>query len=435
MASRTLGDLEAERAVLGAILLDNECLEAVCRHLRAEDFSAHSHRRVYEAILALSDAGAGMDIVTVTDQMGRSGTLEESGGAAAVAELTNVVPSAANVEFYARRVKGLAQRRSLYRLGQRLQERSSAAEASEEELVDEAEKDLFAIADQRSVVPYARTYDFMGDTVNHLERLYKLEGQLPGISSGYPDLDRMTGGFQDDDLVIIGARPSLGKSSIALSMAANMAIRGGVAVGFFSLETARRQLMLRLIAGEGKIDSANLRRGTFRESDFGRILDVGSKLTQANLFVNDTSGIRLVDLRAQARRMRAYEHVRIIFVDYISLITPDRQDIPRHEQVAEISRSLKALARELEIPVVAVSQLKRETEGRQPTLADLRESGSLEQDADVVILLHRDRENDGEQLVTELILAKNRNGPIGRIELAFVPRYTRFESIMRERAS
>lgn len=433
MATRTLGDLEAERAILGAVLLDNDCLEAVSRHLRAEDFSARSHRRVYEAIQALSGAGAGMDIVTVTDQMTRSGTLEEAGGPAAVSDLTSVVPTTANVEFYAQKVKGLSQRRALFRLGQQLQERARDAEASEDELVDQAEQDLFAIADQRPVAPYTRAYDLMPDTVSHLEKLFKLEGQLPGIPSGYADLDRMTGGFQDDDLVIIGARPSLGKSSIALSMAANMTIREHVSVGIFSLETGRRQLMQRLIAGEGRIDSANLRRGTFRQSDFDRILDVGGKLAAANLFLNDTANIRLVDLRAQARRMRAREGVQILFVDYISLIVHDRQNIPRYEQMADVSRSLKALARELGIPIIAVSQLRRETEGRRPNLADLRETGSLEQDADIVILLHRDRDKEDEQLVTEVILAKNRNGPIGTVELAFVPRFTRFESIVRER--
>lgn len=433
MVAGTIADLEAERAVIGAVLLDNDCLEVVTRHLRAEDFSARSHRRIYEAIQALSAAGAGMDILTVTDQMSRSGTLEEAGGPAAVAELTSAVPTTANVEFYARKVKAESQRRSLFRLGQHLQERARDPEASEDELLDRSEQDLFAIADQRSVAPYTGAYDLMPPTVEHLEKLFKLEGQLPGIASGYPDLDRMTGGFQDDDLVIIGARPSMGKSSIALSMAANMAIRGGVSVGIFSLETNRRQLMMRLIAGEGRIDSAHLRRGTFRPSDFDRILDVGGKLAQTKLLINDTSGIRLVDLRAQARRMRARERVQIIFVDYISLITNDRQDIPRYEQMAEVSRSLKDLARELVIPIVAVSQLRRETEGRRPNLADLRETGSLEQDGDLVILLHRDREKEDEQLVTEVILAKNRNGPIGTVQLAFVPRFTRFESIARER--
>ncbi len=433
MAAKTIGDLEAERAVIGAVLLDNDCLEVVTRYLRAEDFSTRSHRRIYEAIQALSGSGAGMDIVTVTDQMTRSGTLAEAGGPAVVSELTSAVPTTANVEFYARKVKGESQRRALFRLGQRLQERAGDAEASEDELVDQAEQELFAIADQRPVAPYTRAYDLMPATVNHLEKLYKLEGELPGIASGYADLDRMTGGFQDDDLVIIGARPSLGKSSIALSMAANMAIRGGVAVGIFSLETSCRQLMMRLIAGEGRVDSANLRRGTFRQSDFDRILDVGGKLVQTNLFINDTANIRLVDLRAQARRMRARERVQILFVDYISLITHDRKDIPRYEQMAEVSRSLKALSRELGIPIVAVSQLRRETEGRRPNLADLRETGSLEQDADVVILLHRERDKEDEQLVTEVILAKNRNGPIGTVQLAFVPRFTRFESIARER--
>lgn len=414
--------------------MDNHCLETVTKTLVAEDFCTTRGRAVYEAMLGLSVAGQGIDQLTVIQEMTRAKTLHKAGGAAGVCALTDGVlftGSVANVEQYVAKVKEMSQRRRIAALAEKMRLKAGDQSISEDELLDFAERELFAIADRRAVSPYEHVYHLMPEAVEYLERLYNAKGDVPGIPSGYAKLDEITGGFQDDDLVIIGARPSLGKSSISLSMATNMAIRFGAIVGLFSLETSRKQLMLRLISGEGRVDAQQIRLGAIGKADFGRITDVGNKLAGVNMYVNDTPNIRLVDLRAQARRMRQAEGVQIIFVDYIGLITHERQDLKRHEQVSDISRSLKALARELGIPIVAVSQLRRETEGRRPMLSDLRESGSLEQDADVVIFLHRPRTDEGREMVTEVIVAKQRNGPTGTVELVFLPRYTRFESMER----
>ena len=272
--------------------------------------------------------------------------------------------------------------------------------------------------------------EIINQTVDAIERLYHSSGSYTGIPSGFADLDNLTSGFQNSEFVVIGARPSVGKTALALTMAANIAVQQRKPVGFFTLEMSAVALMQRLLAAEARLDSNRIRSGMLRPSDFHKITDAAGRLYDAPLFIEDSPNLKLLDLRAQARRMKSNHSVEIVFIDYLTLISSENQELPRHEQIAEISRSLKALARELDVPVLALSQVRRETEGKLPTLADLRESGSIEQDADVVMFLHRERGTDENlnERETDLIVAKQRNGPVGKINLTFFPEYTTFES-------
>ena len=423
-------NLEAEVAALGALLLNEEALPVVLRYLRAEDFYRPAHRRVFEAIVALFNRSDPVDLITLTDELKRAETLDACGGASYISGLTTGVPTSANVEYYARIVQACSLRRRMLTLSAELSADAHAAGRDVREVIDDAERRIFDLSDQQLSGSYQSAREIVTQTVDKIEALSRAGAAYTGVPSGYPDLDRLTSGFQESEFIVIGARPSVGKTALALSMATNIAIRAEkpVPVGLFTLEMSSHAVMQRVLASEARIDSTRIRAGLLKPSDWQQITDAAGRIYDAPLYIDDTPGLRLLDLRAQARRMRARHDVGIVFIDYLTLVTSEHLDLPRHEQIAEISRSLKALARELTIPVVALSQVRRETEGRRPALADLRESGSIEQDADVVMFLHRDREPDGPQVETELMVAKQRNGPTEDIKLAFVPRYVRFES-------
>ncbi|MFP4637122.1 MAG: replicative DNA helicase [Spirochaetaceae bacterium] len=430
---------EAEAATLGAILLDPEALGRVLAYLRSEDFYRSANARIFEAVLELSERAEEIDYITVTQELRNRGTLAAVGGAAYVSSLTEAVPTSANVEYYARIVRETSVRRKLLRVSSEII--STAYEDGQESrrLLEEAERRIFEIADSRNTESFRKAKDIVQETVEAIERLYKTKDSYTGVPSGFPDLDNMLSGFQDSELIIIGARPSVGKTALALTMAGHMAIHRHIPVGFFTAEMSNMALMQRLIAAEARIGSQTIRTGMLKPSDFKNLTDAAGLIYESPLWINDTPNIPLLDLRAQARRMVSHEGIRILFVDYITLITSENTDLPRHEQVAEISRSLKALARELKVPIIALSQLTRDSEGKRPSLANIRESGSIEQDADVVIFLHRERQNDavgaGDHqgvVETELVVAKQRNGPVGTVKLAFVPKYTKFESLRQE---
>jgi replicative DNA helicase len=310
-------------------------------------------------------------------------------------------------------------------------------------MLAEAEKLIFDVSDSSAVTgKYRSSSQIVNETVNTIEALFHAGGSYTGVPSGFADLDDHTSGFQNSEFIVIGARPSVGKTAFALTIASYMAVRKKVPVGFFTLEMSGKSLMQRLFAAEAKIDSKKLRSGMLTNSDFGKITEAAGRLYEAPLFIEDTPNIKLLDLRSQARRMKKNEGIRVIFIDYIGLIESESKgNVPRHEQVAEISRSLKSLARELDIPIICLSQVGRQSEGKEPTLADLRESGSIEQDADVVMFIHKHRDHDKDIsqqdsraiIETDIILAKQRNGPVGTIKLGFVPRYTKFETLTRER--
>jgi len=420
---------EAEQAVLGALLLDGEALPAVSHLLRPEDFYRSPHQRIYEALLALFDRGQSVDLITLADELRSRGTLEQCGGLAYVSRLTSAVPTSANVEYYARIVQAAAIRRSLARISQEIIARAHDDSVEVPQIVEEAERKIFEISDRHQSGSYHAAKEVVSRTFDAIERLYHSKGSYTGVPSGFTELDNLTNGFQPSEFIVIGARPSVGKTALALTMAANMAIRQKTPVGLFTLEMSSMAIMQRLLSMEARIESQLLRSGMLKPSDFSRLTEACGRIYEAPLFINDSPDLKLLDLRAQARRMKSHQDVRIIFVDYLTLINAENRDLARHEQIAEISRSLKSLARELAIPVVALSQVRRETEGKRPALADLRESGSIEQDADVVIFLHTEDMKSAER---EILIAKQRNGPIGDFKLAFLSRYTKFEPLARE---
>jgi replicative DNA helicase len=419
---------EAEVATLGALLLDPEALPTVSHLVRSEDFYKSAHQRIYEALYTLFDRGQTVDLITLAEELRVRGALEQCGGVAYISRLTSAVPTSANIEYYARIVQAASIRRSLNRISQEIVAQAHDDSKEIRVILEEAERRIFEISDRHQTGTYFEAKEVVSRTFDAIEKLYHSKGSYTGIPSGFKELDDLTFGFQNSEFIVIGARPSVGKTAFALTIAANMAVRQKVPVGFFTLEMSSMAIMQRLLSMEARIDSTQLRSGMLKPSDFSRITEACSRIYEAPLYINDSSELRLLDMRGMARRMKSHHGIRIIFVDYLSLISSENRDLPRHEQIAEISRSLKALARELEVPVIALSQVRRETEGKRPSLADLRESGSIEQDADVVIFLHTENLKDE---VREVSLAKQRNGPVGDFKLAFVSRFTKFEALER----
>lgn len=431
---------DAERATIGAVLLNADSVNDIIYFIRASDFYKTAHQKIFQAILTLSNTGQAIDLITLVEQLKSTGELEKTGGAAYISSLTSSVPTSANVNYYAKIVRNCSVRRKLLHVASEIIRDAHDDSHNERAIVELAEKKIYDITDEQSSDSYKSVKEILSGTIETLERLYNSKESCTGIPSGFSKLDAMTNGFQNSELIIIGARPSMGKTALALTMASHIAIHQNIATGFFTLEMADELLMQRILSGEARIDSSRLRSGFLRPSDFNSIFDAAGNIYEAPLFIHDTPNMKLLDLRAQARRMKSQQDIKIMFVDYITLIGAENTSIARHEQIAETSRSLKSLARELNIPIIALSQVKRETEGKEPTLADLRESGSIEQDADVVMFLHRDRGIDGkgqqkipDVMSTELIIAKQRNGPIGKIEIAFIPRYAKFESMSHEK--
>jgi replicative DNA helicase len=351
-----------------------------------------------------------------------------------------VVPSAANADYYATIVQDCSLRRALLRLSQDLSASSFDESKDSRNLLEEAQLRIFEIIKDRNTLTFKSAKDIIPHTIEILENLYRSKEAYTGVPSGFEVLDNITYGFQPSELIIIGARPSVGKTALALTMAANMAVHRKIAAAFFTLEMSDMALMQRLISSEANIESGKIRSGLLTPADFQRLLDAAGRIYEAPLWIADMPNMKLLALRAEARRLRLQQKIEIIFIDYLTLISSDNYQLPRHEQIAEISRSLKSLARELEIPIVALSQLRRDAEGKKPNLSDIRESGSIEQDADLVMFLHRDRETDkkaderGESsggIKTELIIAKQRNGAVGTVEIMFHPGFTKFAPITR----
>ncbi|MDC7126092.1 MAG: replicative DNA helicase [Spirochaetales bacterium] len=430
---------DAEKASLGAVLLDQEAVDSVLRFLRADDFYRTSHKKIFQAIVDLSNQSQPIDLITLAEKLRDKGELEMCGGAAYISTLSDFVPTSANVEYYAKIVREQSVRRQLIKTASEMISWAHDDTREGNEIIEEAEKKIFEITDSNTNTTYKNAGEIVEKTINDIERLYKKKEAYTGVPSGFSDLDQMTSGFQNSEFIIIGARPSIGKTALALTMASNMAIHQKISVGFFSLEMSDMALMQRVVASESRINSGALRSGMFKMSDFSKLMEAASRIYEAPLFVDDTPNMKLLQIRSTARRLKAQEDIKIMFIDYIGLIEPENKGrTPRHEQIGEISRSLKALARELQIPIVCLSQVGRQAEGEAPKLSDLRESGSIEQDADVVMFLHRDRmpkEEDGNQGAgreTKLIVAKQRNGPTGNVELVFIPQYTRFESHSKE---
>jgi replicative DNA helicase len=431
---------EAELATLGAVLIEPEAISVVIRYLRQDDFYKGAHKKIYQAILDLFNKGEAVDLITLTEELKSKNMLDAVGGASSLSLLTSKVPTSANVEYYAKIVQECSIRRRLARVASEIIAKSYEDSLDMRMVIEEAEQGIFELTEKQNTSSYVAARELVPKTIEAIERGYHRKESYTGIPSGFDALDELTSGFQKSEFIVIGARPSVGKTALALSMAANISMTQRRSVGFFTLEMSGMALIQRLLSSEARLSSRKLRSGLLRPSDFHAITEAAGKIYEAELYIEDSPSLKLLDLRALARRMKFQHDIQIIFVDYLTLIQAENVEIPRHEQIAEISRSLKALARELDIPVVALSQVKRETEGKRPTLADLRESGSIEQDADVVIFLHRESQIDKNadestnEVRTELIIAKQRNGPVGMLHIAFIPEYTRFESLATENA-
>ena len=428
-------NIEAEQACIGAILLNPKdiVMDEVYVLLKPSDFYRATHQKVYTAIKNLANRQEAVDLITLTDELQAQKLLDQVGGVSYISTLTSMVPTSSNVLYYVNIVKENSLRRILLRMTADISDEAFDESREIGHIVDDAERRIFDIMNNQFSDGFKNTRTVVPTVIKNIELRYKNPDEYTGIATGFTELDNMTDGFQDSEFIIIGARPSIGKTALALSMTRNICLRKMVPTGFFSLEMADMQLMQRLLSMETLIRSDFLRKGKLREADFHSLMDAAGVIYEAPLYFCDTPNMRLLDLKAQSRRMKAQYDVKIIFIDYLSIITPENDMKDRHLQVAEVSRSLKALARELEIPIVALSQVSRDTEGKEPHLASIRESGAIEQDADVVIFLHRDRSNDMELQVveTQLIVAKNRNGPVGRFNINFRPAYAEFVSFAR----
>jgi replicative DNA helicase len=430
---------DAERAALGAMLLDSDAVPAAQQYLRPEDFYSAANGRVYKAIRALyDDGGKKADIITVRDALQQAGDLDASGGEAYIASLTDVVPTSANIEYYAQIVQDCALRRALINAASKISAHSYDISEDSSVLLEKAQQLIFDLTDRKRTLNFRSVHETVPEAIERIEKLFHSKSAFTGVPSGFEELDRMTSGFQNAEMVVIGARPSIGKTAFALNMAANIAVQNRRPAAFFTLEMTDVALATRLISSEAHVDSNALKTGFVRQSDFHRILDAAGRIYDAPLYTVDMPNMKLFDLRTQARRLRSMKQVEIIFIDYLGLISMEDIRMPRFEQVSEISRSLKGLARELNIPIVALSQIGRPSEGSRPNLASLRDSGAVEQDADVVMFLHRERKQDHqageaapEVIETELIIAKQRNGPVGTVTLGFRPKYTEFVNMAK----
>jgi len=437
-AERTLPhNLEAERSVLGAILVHNDAFNLAAQVIDSGDFYRDAHRRIFDRMVALNERHDAIDFVTLKEELARAGELDEVGGPAYVASLADGVPRATNVEYYARIVKEKATLRNLIYAANKIVTNAYEGEQESDLILDEAESAIFAVADDRLKAGFVAMRDLVKDSFPKIEKLFEQKRLITGVPTGFVDLDEMTRGLQGGDLVIVAARPSMGKTSLVLNIAQYVAALGDQVCGFFSLEMSKESLFLRLLTSEAQIDGHRLMSGAIGGNDYHRISHALEKLNAMKLFIDDTANIGVLEMRAKSRRLQAEHGLNLLVVDYIQLMSGRGRFENRTLELASISRSLKGLAKELNVPIVVLSQLSRAPEARsdhRPQLSDLRESGALEQDADVVILIYRDDvynkdPNSPDAGTAELILAKQRNGPTGIVRLAFLREQTRFANL------
>lgn len=426
-------NIEAEQALLGAILLDSKRMTDVVAKLRPEKFYSLQNQLIYAALEKLNKQDVTIDSLALINELTIEGKLEQAGGAAYIASLTDVVPSAANIEYYAGIVVDRSIRRELIKISSEV--KASAFEIGREgtTIVDEAERKIFSLAEKNETAEIHSAKDVMIREFEIIEARYNSKDTFTGVPTGFATLDNYTSGFQKSELIIIGARPSIGKTALALSMMQHIAVERKIECGFFSLEMPYESIGMRILSQEARVPMQKIRTGRIKPADVQKIQDAAGRWYEAPLYIVDTPNMRLLELRAVARRMVVHQHVKIIFIDYIGLITSDDTKKEQWEQISDISKSLKALARELEIPIVALCQVARSAEGEEPNLAQLRGSGSIEQDADVVMFLHRDRlKEETPAQEAKIILAKQRNGATGDIPIMFIPAYSKFENSQNE---
>ncbi len=440
MSDRTLPhDLDAEKSVLGAVLINNQAFNQAAEVVDAADFYRDAHRRIFEKMVGLTDRGSPVDLLTLKDELARSGELDEVGGPAYISALTDGVPRSSNVEHYAKIVKEKSTLRRLIQSASDVLGRAYDAEEDADDLLDEAERSIFQIAEHRLRSGFVPVSQLVDSGYQLIEQLQEHRGLVTGAPSGFVDLDEMTSGFQNSDLVIVAARPSMGKTSFVLNIALHCGIEAGKTVGMFSLEMSKEQLFMRMLTSEARVDAHRFRGGFLGEQDYARLVEAFARLHDAKVFIDDTPSVGILEMRAKSRRLKLEHGLDLLIIDYLQLMQGRGRFENRQQELASISRALKILAKELNVPILALSQLSRAPEARgdhRPQLSDLRESGALEQDADVVLFIFREEmyAQEGERSpdaegTAEVIIGKQRNGPTGTVRLAFLKQYTRFENL------
>jgi len=431
-------NIEAEQSLLGGILLENNAINKVLEVIGENDFYRESHRKIFAGILELYEKNRPADLITVTDLLKNKGLLEEIGGAYYLASLVDNVPSAANIVYYARIVKEKSILRTLINAATDIITEGYNNPSNIDNFLDEAERRIFEISENRVKPSFFHIKELIKESFKFIEKRYERKELITGIPTGFIDIDNLTSGLQPSDLVIIAGRPSMGKTAFSLNIAQNAAIRNNIPVAIFSLEMSKEQLVLRMLSSEAKIEGSRLRKGFLSERDWTRLTNAAGLLSEAPIFIDDTPAISILELRAKSRRLKGEHNIKLIILDYLQLMKGPKNVDSREKEISEISRSLKALAKELNIPVIALSQLSRKVEerrGNRPQLTDLRESGAIEQDADLILFLYRDEvynrdtEDSG---IAEVIIGKQRNGPIGIVKLTFLSEYTKFDNLARE---
>lgn len=428
-------NVEAEQSVLGAMLIEREAISRVAELLRPEDFYREAHRLIYNAILDLYNKNEAADLITITEQLKKADKLEAVGGISYISSLANSVPTAANVSYHAKIIEEKALLRQLINAATYIAGMGYEATDEVTSILDEAEKTILGVSNRKVTGAFSPVKSIIMEAFDKIEQLYASKGGITGLTTGFRDLDKLTAGLQPSDLILIAARPSMGKTAFVLNLARNVAIKEKKTVAFFSLEMSKEQLVQRLLCAEAPIDAQRLRIGDLKDEDWKRLVQAAERLSAASIYIDDTPGITVAELRAKSRRLKVEQDLKLIVIDYLQLMSGPSgggKNENRQQEISEISRSLKSLARELHVPVIALSQLSRGVESRQskkPMLSDLRESGSLEQDADIVAFLYREDyynpETENKNL-TEIIIAKHRNGPVDTVVLNFQKQFTRF---------
>lgn len=430
-------NLDAEMAVLGSMLIDEDAVSIAIESLEANFFYKDAHKKIFEAISGLYNANKAVDLITLTDELRKGGSLDEVGGVSFLTGLVNSVPTAANISHYVSIIKEKSILRTLINNATKIVSLCYESEGNVDEVVDSAERLVFEVSDRKISSGSLELKEIIKDSIETIDRLYQRKSHVTGIPTGFIDFDRLAAGLQPSDLIVIAGRPSMGKSALAIGIAEHVGVVEKIPLAIFSLEMAKEQLVQRMLCAHAKVDAHKVRTGYLAPSDWPRLTAAAGKLSEAPIFIDDAPAISVMELRAKARRLKAHQNIQLLILDYLQLMRGSGSAENRQQEISEISRSLKALARELHVPVVAISQLSRAVEARsdhRPQLSDLRESGAIEQDADVVVLILREEyynpapENQG---IAEIIIAKQRNGPVGTLKLTFIKEYTRFENIAR----
>lgn len=430
-------NLDAEMAVLGSMLLDEEAISVSIEALDRESFYKDHHKKIFEAITDLFNSNKPVDLITLTNELKRKEILDEVGGASYLTALANSVPTAANISHYVSIVREKSILRHLIASGTKIVTMCYEHDGNVNEIVDQSEQLIFEISNRRVSGTYIPVKEIIKQSMESIDKLYQKKQHVTGIPSGFIEFDTKTAGLQPSDLIIVAGRPSMGKSALALCMAEYASVIEKIPTAVFSLEMSKEQLVQRLLCSHAKIDAHKVRTGFLSPSDWPKLTAAAGKLSEAPLYIDDSPGISVMELRAKARRLKAHHDIKLVILDYMQLMRGAAGVENRQQEISDISRSLKALARELNVPLIAISQLSRAVESRndhKPQLSDLRESGAIEQDADVVVLIMREEyynptpDNQG---IAEIIIAKQRNGPVGSVKLAFLKEYTRFENLAR----